>query len=197
MSSSTRWAGSTTGLPLVGKVPPWRQPPKPEDPDAPRPFAWLRDEEHGSRDLRAAVPRGPAGAGHRAIRRGGPSDDEGGPGDTPASVAWLRAGAGRAIRDRGPRDAGTVVEVDRPRAACRCRHRARPTVSVGRTMWDPPPTAGEQPSSVGTGDRAGAAAAGPRRFDGRPLATGSAGSSSAPASMASRATSRSTPAACS
>ena len=32
-----------TRLPLVGKVPPWRQPPKPEDPNAPRPFAWLRD----------------------------------------------------------------------------------------------------------------------------------------------------------
>ena len=31
-----------TRLPLVGKVPPWRQPPKPEDPNAPRPFAWLR-----------------------------------------------------------------------------------------------------------------------------------------------------------
>src|SRR6187397_2773901 len=32
-----------TRVPLVGKVPPWRQPPKPEDPDAPRPFAWLRE----------------------------------------------------------------------------------------------------------------------------------------------------------
>ena len=30
-------------VPLVGKVPPWRQPPKPEDPNAPRPFAWLRE----------------------------------------------------------------------------------------------------------------------------------------------------------
>ena len=32
-------------VPLVGKVPPWRQPPKPEDPNAPRPFAWLREGE--------------------------------------------------------------------------------------------------------------------------------------------------------
>ena len=32
-----------TRIPLVGKVPPWRQPPKPEDPTAPRPFAWLRE----------------------------------------------------------------------------------------------------------------------------------------------------------
>ena len=28
-------------VPLVGKVPPWRQPAKPADPGAPRPFAWL------------------------------------------------------------------------------------------------------------------------------------------------------------
>ena len=32
-----------TRMPLVGKVPPWRQPPKPEDPNAARPFAWLRE----------------------------------------------------------------------------------------------------------------------------------------------------------
>ena len=30
-----------TRIPLVGKVPPWRQPPEPEDPNAPRPFAWI------------------------------------------------------------------------------------------------------------------------------------------------------------
>ena len=28
---------------LVGKAPPWRQPPKPEDPTAARPFAWLKE----------------------------------------------------------------------------------------------------------------------------------------------------------
>src|SRR5439155_692512 len=28
-------------VPLVGKVPPWRQPPKPADPNAPRPVAWI------------------------------------------------------------------------------------------------------------------------------------------------------------
>ena len=37
-----------TRVPLVGKVPPWRQPPKPEEPNAPRPFAWLREDEGGS-----------------------------------------------------------------------------------------------------------------------------------------------------
>ena len=42
-------------------------------------------------------PTGGAGealAPRTAIRAGGTSDDEGGPGDTPASVAWLRAGRG-------------------------------------------------------------------------------------------------------
>lgn len=68
-------------VPLVGKVPPWRQASAsaPDDPAAPRPFAWLDDD-----------PLAPRTAG----RGGGPSDDEGGPGDTPASVTWLRAGRG-------------------------------------------------------------------------------------------------------
>src|SRR6185436_13307832 len=30
-----------TRIPLVGKVPPWKQPKPPVDPDAARPFAWL------------------------------------------------------------------------------------------------------------------------------------------------------------
>ena len=80
-----------TRIPLVGKVPPWRQPPKPEDPNAPRPFAWLREDDPTATrtalpDRLGAADRDPAG------RR--PTDDEGGPGDTPASVAWLRAGKG-------------------------------------------------------------------------------------------------------
>jgi DNA polymerase III alpha subunit len=161
-------------VPLVGKVPPWRQPPKPVDPDAPRPFAWLGEEsnealepagppEHslipptgavrpvgdrladseassdpeiipshahagmnsgvapslrlvgGSGVARSALPGGvtqelaaqaempgPSRSGMweeapespPSIRPGGRTDDEGGPGDTPASVAWLRAGRG-------------------------------------------------------------------------------------------------------
>jgi DNA polymerase III alpha subunit len=104
-----------TRLPLVGKVPPWRQPPKPADPAAPRPFAWLAAEsstfllpnppavvlqEMPGDGERPAV--GPSASGMweeapespPAIRPGGRTDDEGGPGDTPASVAWLRAGRG-------------------------------------------------------------------------------------------------------
>src|SRR6476646_3241528 len=94
-----------TRMPLVGKVPPWRQPPKPEDPDAPRPFAWLKEIEGEERPSGLAAgewrdsgrwegaPDSPPG-----IRPGGRPDDEGGPGDTPASVAWLRAGRGTGYR---------------------------------------------------------------------------------------------------
>jgi DNA polymerase III alpha subunit len=181
-------------VPLVGKVPPWRQPAKPADPDAPRPFAWLRENgedrsarsehaedatragaagesgppsdqlrqmhAHGASDPLPVVTRGiPVDRSHEfipaqarngtnlvpadveqassgdasapnappariwqkgvgangsasalgpsasgmwegapesppSIRPGGRTDDEGGPGDTPASVAWLRAGRG-------------------------------------------------------------------------------------------------------
>jgi DNA polymerase III alpha subunit len=180
-----------TRVPLVGKAPPWRQPPKPVDPDAPRPFRWITEIPLGA-DTGAAVPPSPAPTGpgnsptltagtlssqlpltslpealpaHRnlpsqawpgmnsgvgaisaaeldpppgdndpperiseklssaadesglvvlgpsrsgmwegapesppSIRPGGRADDEGGPGDTPASVAWLRAGRGTGYR---------------------------------------------------------------------------------------------------
>ena len=100
-----------TRLPLVGKVPPWRQPPKPADPNAPRPFAWMSEvplgADAGRVDAgRVDVPGGPSQSGMwegapespPAIRPGGRADDEGGPGDTPASVAWLRAGRGTGYR---------------------------------------------------------------------------------------------------
>jgi DNA polymerase III alpha subunit len=183
-----------TRMPLVGKVPPWRQPPKPVDPGVPRPFAWMSEVPLGAdagaigADAGARVgttpPDAPAPPGNSqidtlgnlssdllapgstagseqpseghsrtwdeasapveqaggtpaeteppdnlpptsireipalvtaestqigpsrsgmweeapesppAIRPGGRGDDEGGPGDTPASVAWLRAGRG-------------------------------------------------------------------------------------------------------
>src|SRR4051794_6471754 len=80
-----------TRVPLVGKVPPWRQPAKPADPNAPRPFAWLREgSDSGSWE---GAPDSPP-----SIRPGGRHDDEGGPGDTPASVAWLRAGRGTGYK---------------------------------------------------------------------------------------------------
>jgi DNA polymerase III alpha subunit len=153
-----------TRMPLVGKVPPWRQPPKPEDPNAPRPFAWLREDDPtveqggaGEGGVRAperahlevrergaeapmparVVPRdGHSGMWEEApesppsIRPGGRTDDEGGPGDTPASVAWLRAGR------------GTGYQVDRDRLL-------PPALVAGRAldpesgMPEPPPRATE------------------------------------------------------
>jgi DNA polymerase III alpha subunit len=197
-----------TRIPLVGKVPPWKQPPTPEDPDAPRPFAWLREVEveeasvaHEDRatgsgadafredppesvggsitvgaqtpgvrgghatadapnDARSEViaeatevaeapsgPRSPgsvagsviaAGKGQVPFRedplapvttiRRGPSDDEGGPGDSPASVAWLRAGRGTGYVPVDPEHGQPLPP-------------PRKTDRLGRpSMWDPPPT---------------------------------------------------------
>ncbi|HEY2887886.1 MAG TPA: PHP domain-containing protein, partial [Candidatus Limnocylindrales bacterium] len=80
-----------TRMPLIGKVPPWRQPPKPVDPNVPRPFGWIAEIQLGAA-AGAALPD--ALAPVTAIRPARHGDDEGGPGDTPASVAWLREGRG-------------------------------------------------------------------------------------------------------
>ena len=131
-----------TRIPLIGKVPPWKQPPTPEDPTAPRPFAWLREgEAEPSAEVVSLVESGEPFqedplAPVTTIRRG-PSDDEGGPGDSPASVAWLRAGRGTGYGVLGP-PPGTVpvdpesgMELPPPRKTDR----------LGRpSMWDPPPT---------------------------------------------------------
>jgi error-prone DNA polymerase len=100
-------------LPLVGKVPPWRQPPKPEDPSAPRPFAWLGETEDrdGAGASRSGMWDG-APESPPSIRPGGRTDDEGGPGDTPASVAWLRAGRGTGYRRMDP-ETGELAPPDR------------------------------------------------------------------------------------
>jgi DNA polymerase III alpha subunit len=234
-------------MPLVGKVPPWRQPPKPVDPDAPRPFAWLaeangsatrgipppvafghlpgtpdsaedeamvgnipsqsrfgmirpdqsasdglergksapgatsggiRQENQADRDSQV----GPSASGMweeapespPAIRPGGRADDEGGPGDTPASVAWLRAGRGTGygtppvrpgIRVRGgasgetPGSAPGTVDgraIDPESGAL--EQPARRTDRLGRPYtWDPP---APRTSALGRGGAAGGA--GPR-----------------------------------
>ncbi len=119
-------------VPLVGKVPPWRQPSTPDDPNAPRPFAWL-----GEGDIPAGDDPSAAGgsdprdsddplAPRTAIRSGGTSDDEGGPGDTPASVAWLRAGRGTGYEPIDP-ESGQLLPPPRR------------TDKLGRpNHWDPP-----------------------------------------------------------
>jgi error-prone DNA polymerase len=144
-----------TRMPLVGKVPPWRQPQEPPDPNAPRPFAWLHEGEGDQ----AAGGAGPSRSGMwegapespPSIRPGGRHDDEGGPGDTPASVAWLRAGRGT----------GYAAERDRliPPALVQGRELdpesgmplppPRQTDRLGRpSRWDPP---APRPQAMGRG----------------------------------------------
>ena len=123
-------------VPLVGKVPPWRQPPTPEDPDAPRPFAWLREgsEGHEAEGI-YEDPLAPV----TTIRHGGTSDDEGGPGDSPASVAWLRAGRGTGYPATIPVDEESGMPLPPPRKTDR----------LGRpSMWDPPPDSRAHNNSV-------------------------------------------------
>ena len=121
-------------VPLVGKVPPWRQPKAPDDPAAPRPFAWLGDDPAARDDPLA--PR-------TAVRPGGSSDDEGGPGDSTASVAWLRSGRGtgyEADRDRILPPALVEGRAVDPESG-QLETPPRRTDKLGRpTHWDPPPT---------------------------------------------------------
>ena len=155
-----------TRMPLVGKVPPWRQPPKPEDPNAPRPFAWMREGE-GDPNGGQQVEAGPSRSGMwegapqspPSVRPGGRHDDEGGPGDTPASVAWLRAGRGTGYKDEADRLVGPPLvdgrrvdpesgqleppprSTDRSAVAERkqAAYESRATDKLGRpTRWDPP-----------------------------------------------------------
>ncbi len=134
-----------TRVPLVGKVPPWRQPPKPADPDAPKPFAWLRDLEGddpiAGDDSAAAGFRDDPLAPRTAIRGGGTSGDEGGPGDTPASVAWLRAGKGTGYAEERDRIVPPALVGDRaidPESG-QVEPPPRQTDRLGRpNRWDPP-----------------------------------------------------------
>ncbi len=64
-----------TRIPLVGKVPPWRQPPKPEDPNAPRPFEWLRDQERSAGQEAAGSSEASGAAGWGSAASPGPSQE--------------------------------------------------------------------------------------------------------------------------
>ncbi len=76
-----------------------------------------------------------------AIRGGGTSDDEGGPGDTPASVAWLTAGRGTGYVPVDPEHGMTLPP---PRATDR----------LGRPCaWDPAPDRSGAPGRAARGDR--------------------------------------------
>jgi DNA polymerase III alpha subunit len=129
-----------TRIPLVGKVPPWRQPPKPADPAAPKPFAWLRDLQGGDGPSASGMWEG-APESPPSVRPGGRHDDEGGPGDTPASVAWLRAGRGTGYDgDRARLLSPAMVEGRRidPESG-QLEPPPRQTDRLGRpSRWDPP-----------------------------------------------------------
>ena len=169
-----------------------------EEPGGPPAGEWRRFGDVGGRSRVATGD--PAGR---------PTDDEGGPGDTPASVAWLRAGRGTGYKadadrlvapplidgrrvdpesgqleppPRGRPRAARRIGSDGPAAGIRRRH-AAPMRAPRR------PTRRSPGSSRSRRPRPAAA----RRSASR---TGSAGSSSAPGSMASRAISRSIRAAC-
>ena len=139
-----------------------------------------------------------------AIRPGGRHDDEGGPGDTPASVAWLRTGRGTgyaADRDKLVPPALVQGRAIDPESGMP-EPPPRQTDRLGRpNHWDPPAPRTQAMGRGGSDARSRASSPSRRRSRaaGRRSTspTGSAGSSSAPGSTASRATSRSTPAGCS
>ncbi|HSO29648.1 MAG TPA: PHP domain-containing protein [Candidatus Sulfomarinibacteraceae bacterium] len=95
-----------------------------------------------------------------AIRAGGSSDDEGGPGDSPASVAWLRAGRGTG-HEAGPgswREAGPGTVDGRPidPESGAVAPPGRRTDRLGRPYpWDPPAILGPMASRGSASDRGG------------------------------------------
>ena len=101
--------------------------------------------------------RGRAPRGHRpedspesppSVRPGGRADDEGGPGDTPASVAWLRAGRGTGYGHESAPGAIDGRTVD-PESGV-LLPAPRRTDKLGRpNQWDPPaPRAGSSVARV-------------------------------------------------
>jgi DNA polymerase III alpha subunit len=155
-----------TRIPLVGKVPPWRQPPEPPDPEAPKPFAWLRDHQGGDGPSASGMWEG-APESPPAIRPGGRHDDEGGPGDTPASVAWLRSGKGTGYTDDRDRLVPPALVQGRqidPESG-QVEPAPRQTDRLGRpNRWDPP--------SVGSGIRKSSSATGPPRSEAEATTSG-------------------------
>ena len=95
----------------------------------------------------------PAAAGSKpSIRAGGSSDDEGGPGDSPASVAWLRAGKGTGYGVGVPPGLVDGRPIDPESGAV--APPARKTDRLGRpNHWDPP---APRTASMGRGAARGA-----------------------------------------
>ncbi len=85
------------------------------------------------------------------LRPGGRTDDEGGPGDTPASTAWLRAGRGTGYEADRDRLVGPPLVEDRrvdPESG-QLEPPVRSADKLGRpTRWDPPAPGSGPRSSV-------------------------------------------------
>jgi DNA polymerase III alpha subunit len=137
---------------------PARQEPARQEP--PRAHAALDGESRAPGSGTRAMSAG----SKPSIRAGGASDDEGGPGDSPASVAWLRAGRGtgadvglRPSRGRVASEA-SVRPIDPESGAV--APPGRRTDRLGRPYpWDPPaPVLGPMASRSSASDLGGRAA---------------------------------------
>jgi DNA polymerase III alpha subunit len=77
-----------------------------------------------------------------SIRAGGPGDDKGGPGDTPASVAWLRAGRGTGYGAAPGTIDGRPIDPESGAVAPPARRTDRAGRGADRlgrpNRWDPP-----------------------------------------------------------
>jgi DNA polymerase III alpha subunit len=109
-----------------------------------------------------AYARGGPVPAPRTSLRPGPSDDEGGPGDTPASVRWLRGAAATAPLSAGMSEpgspslpAGMSVVLSRGTQV----GRARPERALGGGSFEPGQGVGERGSAAGerSGERNGSA----------------------------------------
>ena len=114
---SIGWASCST-VPLVGKVPPWRQPPAPDDPAAPRPIAWLGDDPLAPR----TAARG--GGRRRMTRAGRATRRRASPGCVPGVAPATRRTGTDWWRRRSSTAAGWIRRV-----ACWSRRRGRRTSS--------------------------------------------------------------------
>ena len=134
-----------TRMPLVGKVPPWRQPPKPEDPNAPRPFAWLREAGPGrsgagsqARPCRWDVPG--AATAHRrcsgkgASSRNGEMPDGRWPSTNARSGSGRFTGAGRLTTLRSSARGTTRIRYS---VGARTDGGERPSCGRSRPAWRP------------------------------------------------------------
>ncbi|MCI0581582.1 MAG: PHP domain-containing protein, partial [Chloroflexi bacterium] len=115
-------------VPLVGKVPPWRQPPKPVDPAAARPFAWLATEA-GFTAERGLVDA----MGELNVRRG--------PGAALVPADALEPMPAAGPSNIAPSDATTVAGADSPRISA-------PVILGGAEGLVAPPGSGNRTGSV-------------------------------------------------